>query len=125
MSYLVLYTDWSCHILFTEQVLPSKDRESNFSSFFDWLKSKNVDTSCVEIASFQDVGHGLKATKDLKVHILKTTRQITAVILQSSRKVLIIFIFLHKNIGCGYYSLEMPYWDSSNESPTTYAFVEK
>ena len=31
-----------------------------------------------------------------------------------NRKVLIFFLFLHENIGCGY-SLEAPHWGSSNE----------
>ena len=34
----------------------------------------------------------------------------------SSKKMLISFLFLHKNIGCGY-SLEAPHWGASNEYP--------
>ena len=58
------YVQW---VSFSEQALPSNNRDNNFSGFVDWLKSNNVDTSCVEIASFEHVGYGLKATKDMKV----------------------------------------------------------
>ena len=34
----------------------------------------------------------------------------------SNKKISIIFLFLHKNICCGY-SLEAPCWNTSNEYP--------
>lgn len=54
--------------------MPFTNRENNFSKFCDWLKSKGVDTSSVEVAPFDDVGYGLKATRDLKVIVRSTSR---------------------------------------------------
>lgn len=43
------------------------NREENLNIFIDWLHSNGVDTSNFEIASFENYGLGLKATKNLKV----------------------------------------------------------
>ena len=51
--------------------MPHANRENNFSKFYDWLKSQGVDTGCVEITNFDDVGYGLKAMRDLKVYIIE------------------------------------------------------
>ena len=51
----------------TEQAVPRATRDNNFSKFYDWLKSEGVDLGSVEITNFDDVGYGLKATRDLKV----------------------------------------------------------
>ena len=53
--------------MFSEQAVPHANRDNNFSKFYDWLKSQGVDTGGVEVANFDDVGYGLKATRDLKV----------------------------------------------------------
>lgn len=50
----------------TEQSLPWTNRESSFPKFLDWLNSNNVDASSVEMAPFEAVGYGLRASKDVK-----------------------------------------------------------
>ncbi|WAR19376.1 SETD3-like protein [Mya arenaria] len=46
--------------------LKPEKRDERFTKFIEWLQSKKVDTSCVEIGKFEGLGFGLKATKDLK-----------------------------------------------------------
>ena len=43
------------------------DREKAMPEFLDWLQTNGVDTSSVEISSFEGYGYGLKAKKDIKV----------------------------------------------------------
>ena len=64
-STLVLYT--VIISLVSDICLSHEKRESRFSTFYEWLKSNGVDTSNVEMGNFEDLGYGLKATKDLKV----------------------------------------------------------
>ncbi|XP_005090792.1 actin-histidine N-methyltransferase [Aplysia californica] len=45
---------------------PESSRADQFPAFISWLNSNGVDTSAVQIAEFPEVGHGLKATRDLK-----------------------------------------------------------
>lgn len=37
------------------------------TAFMDWLKSKSVDTSSINVHKFDGFGHGLQANKELKV----------------------------------------------------------
>ncbi|XP_052768808.1 actin-histidine N-methyltransferase-like [Mya arenaria] len=46
--------------------LKPEKKDERFTKFIEWLQSKKVDTSCVEIGKFEGLGFGLKATKDLK-----------------------------------------------------------
>ncbi|KAL4237444.1 Histone-lysine N-methyltransferase setd3 [Mactra antiquata] len=46
-------------------LVPEK-RGDKISAFIEWLKSKNVDTSCVDVGEFDGYGYGLQACKDLK-----------------------------------------------------------
>ena len=52
------------------------DRETHFEKFFEWLHENDVSTDSVKIVNY-DEGHGLQATKDIKV---KTNKHISAFI---------------------------------------------
>jgi len=48
-------------------VLPRGKADAHAVEFVEWLKANGVELDAVTIERYGDMGHGLKATKDLEV----------------------------------------------------------